>query len=331
MKAIVWTRYGPPEVLRLQDVETPVPKDDEVRIRIHATTVTAGDCEMRTLKLPLFLGLPMRVYVGIRKPVRMTILGQELAGEIESVGRQVTRFSAGDRVFAATGFGLGGYAQYICLPEDSDDGVLGTMPANMSFEEAAAVPFGGLEALHFLKKGHIQQGERVLINGAGGSIGSFGVQLAKYYGAEVTAVDSAAKLDMLRSIGADDVIDYTREDYTKRGQTYDVIFDVIGKSSYSSSLRSLNPNGRFLLANPRLSHLLRGLWSSSRSSKRVVSGSAVRTVEDLRFLKELIEEGKLRTFIDRVYPLEHMAEAHRYVETGSKKGNLVITVGHNSA
>jgi NADPH:quinone reductase-like Zn-dependent oxidoreductase len=326
MRAAVWTRYGPPEVLQLQEVDTPVPKDNEVRIRIRATTVTAGDCEMRTLKLPLFLGLPMRVYAGIRRPVRITILGQELAGEVESLGRDVTRFKEGDRVFGATGFRLGAYAEYICLPEHSDDSVLAQMPATMSYQEAAAVPFGGMEALHFLKKADIRQGERVLVNGAGGSIGTFGVQLAKYYGAEVTAVDSARKLDMLSSIGADHVIDFARENFTSRDDFYDVIFDVIGKSPYGGSLRSLRQNGRLLMANPRLAHLLRGLLRSGSGTKRVIAGAAVRTPRDLLFLRDLIDAGHLKTIIDRSYPLEQIAEAHRYVETGAKLGNLIVTV-----
>ena len=326
MKAIVWTAYGPPETLQLRDVKKPVPADDEVLIKIHATTVTAGDCETRRLALPLWIRLPMRFYVGLSKPKRMTILGQELAGEIEAVGKDVVRFNPGDQVFAATGFGLGGYAEYICLPEVPEDGVLATKPANMSFEEAAAVPFGGLEALHFLKKAQIQPGERILINGAGGTIGTFAVQLAKYYGAEVTAVDSAGKFDVLRTIGADRVIDYTQEDFSKSGQTYDVIMDVIGKSSFSGSMRSLTPNGRYLLVNPRVSHMFRGLWSSMTSGKRVIAGAASRTVEDLNFLKQLIETGKLKTVIDRRYPLEQTAEAHRYAEAGGKRGNLVISV-----
>jgi len=327
MKAIVWTNYGPPDVLQLQEVETPVPKDNEIRVRIHATTVTAGDCEMRTLKLPLFLGLPMRIYAGIRRPVRITILGQEFAGEVESVGRQVTQFSVGDRVFGAPGFGLGCYAEYICRPESEGDGVLANMPANMSYEQAAAVPFGAMEAQHFLQRANIRERERVLINGAGGSIGTFGVQLAKAYGAEVTAVDSAAKLEMLRSIGADRVIDYTQEDFTRSGESYDVIFDVIGKSPYADSLRSLKPKGRYVLANPKLSHLFRKLLGSNSDNKKVISGSAVRTVRDLEFLSQLIEGGKIKTVIDRTYPLEQAAEAHRYVETGLKQGNLILTVG----
>jgi NADPH:quinone reductase-like Zn-dependent oxidoreductase len=268
----------------------------------------------------------MRFYVGLDKPKRMTILGQELAGEIEAVGQDVTRFRPGDQVFAATGFGLGGYAEYICLPEVPQDGALAIKPANMSFAEAAAVPFGGMEALHFLKKAQIQPGESILINGAGGTIGTFAVQLAKYYGAEVTAVDRAGKFDMLRAIGAEHVIDYTREDFARSGRTYDVIMDVIGKSSFSGSMRSLAPNGRYLLVNPRVSHMVRGLWSGITSGKRVIAGAASRTAEDLEFLKQLIAAGKLQTVIDRCYPLEQAAEAHAYAESGGKKGNLVITV-----
>jgi NADPH:quinone reductase-like Zn-dependent oxidoreductase len=271
----------------------------------------------------------MRLYVGVRKPKRVTILGQELAGEIEAVGKDVKLFKEGDQVFAATGFGFGGYAEYTCLPEDPEMGVLATKPANMTFEAAAAVPVGGLEALHFLRKGDLQSGTKVLINGAGGSIGTIAIQLAKYYGAEVTAVDSTGKLDMLRSIGADHVIDYTQEDFTKSGETYDVILDVVGKSPFSGSIRSLSKNGFYLLANPRLSHMVRGRWTSMTSSKRVISGAASHKTADLLFLKELIEAGKLKTVIDRRYPLEQMAEAHRYVEKGGKKGNVVITVEHN--
>ena len=326
MKAIVWTRYGPPDVLQLREVETPVPKENEVQVKIHATTVTAGDCEVRSLKLPLWLRLPMRLYVGLSSPVRLTILGQEMAGEVASVGSQVTKFKVGDPVFGAPGFGLGCYAEVICMPEAGAESVLAIKPATMSFEEAAAVPFGGLEALHFLRKAKIQRGERVLINGAGGSIGTYGVQLARYYGAQVTAVDSGAKLEILRAIGANHVVDYTETDFTRSGERYDVIFDVIGKSPYGRSMQSLNPNGRYVLANPRPAHVLRGLFSSMTVDRQVIAGAAVRRTEDLLFLKELIEAGALRTVIDRTYPLAQTAEAHRYVETGQKKGNLVITV-----
>jgi NADPH:quinone reductase-like Zn-dependent oxidoreductase len=330
MKAIVWTAYGPPDVLHLQEVEKPTPKDNEVLVRVYATTVTAGDCEMRSLKFPLFLSLPMRIYVGLRKPERITILGQELAGEIEAVGKDVTLFKEGDQVFAATGFTLGAYAEYLCLPAESEDGVLAIKPANMTYEEAAAVPTGGLEALHFLRKANIQSGQKVLVNGAGGSIGTIAVQIAKGSGAEVTAVDSAQKLDILRSIGADHVIDYALQDFTESGETYDVILDVIGKSPYSRSIRSLNPNGFYLIANPRPSKMIRGRWTSMTTSKKVFSDSAGRKTQDLIYLRDLIEAGNLRTVIDRRYPLEQTAEAHRYVETGQKVGNVVITVGHNA-
>jgi 2-desacetyl-2-hydroxyethyl bacteriochlorophyllide A dehydrogenase len=332
MKAILWTKYGPPDVLTLQEVDKPIPKDNEVLIKIVATTVTAGDCELRSLKLPLYFSLPMRMFIGFRKPTRITIPGMELAGEIESVGKNVTRFKPGDPVFGTSGFMMGTYAEYICLPAEPDgmEGVLAIKPVNLTYEEAAAVPVGGLEALHFLRNGNIQPTERVLINGAGGSIGTIAVQLAKYYGAVVTAVDSTGKLDMLRSIGADQVIDYTQQDFTQSGETYDVIFDVAGKSSFSGSLRSLKQHGRYLLANPGLSDRIRGRLTSMISSKKVIVGAASHKVEDFTFLKELIETGKIKPVVDRRYPLEQIVEAHRYVETGQKKGNVVITVGQNN-
>jgi NADPH:quinone reductase-like Zn-dependent oxidoreductase len=321
MRAVVWTRYGPPDVLQLQEVEKPTPKDNEVLIKVHAATVTAGDCEVRRLQFPFMLGFLMRMYVGIRRPKRVTILGQELAGEIEAIGKDVTLFKEGDQVLASTGFNFGSYAEYKCLPEDS---VMVHKPANMTFEEAASLPLGGLESLHFLGKANIQRGQKVLINGAGGSIGTYGVQLAKSLGGEVTGVDSAGKLDMLRSIGADHVIDYTKEDFTKSGQTYEVIFDVVGKSHFSRSMKSLNEGGFYLIANPRLSYLLRKRWSSG--TKNVITEVTEQKAEDLLFLKGLVEEGKIKSVIDRSYPLEQVADAHRYVETGEKKGNVIIDV-----
>ncbi len=247
-------------------------------------------------------------------------------------------FKKGDQVFAATGFvGMGTCAEYICLPEEHEEGALAIKPANMTYEEAAPVPVGGLEALHFLRQGNIQSGQKVLIIGAGGPIGPFAVQLAKYFGAEVTGVDSTRKLDMLRSIGADQVIDYTQEDFTKSGRTYDVILDVVGKSSFSGSIRSLKQNGRYLLADPGLSQMVRGRWTSNtkgltrrQAGKKVIFGAADPKSEDLVFLKELIEAGKIKSVIDRRYPLEQTAEAHRYVESGQKKGHVVITVEHNN-
>ena len=328
MKAIVWTKYGSPDVLQLKEVEKPTPKDNEVLVKVHATTVTVGDCETRALKSPLVLRFFWRLYNGFRKPKRITILGQELAGEIESVGKDVTLFKKGDEVFGpTTGFSFGANAEYVCLPED---GVLALKPKNMSYEEAATVPVGGLNALHFLKKANIEPGQRALINGAGGSIGTIAVQLVKSMGAEVTAVDSAEKLGMLRSIGADHVIDFTQENFTKSGETYDVIFDVVGKSSFSGCVRSLKNEGFLLLGNSWMSRSVRGLWTSMRSSKKVISGIADYKTEQLVFLKDLIEEGKIKTVIDRRYPLEQTAEAHRYVETGNKVGNVVITVVQNN-
>ncbi len=331
MKAIVWTNYGPPDVLQLKEVEKPAPKEDEVLIRIYATTVTAGDCEMRRMDAAIQYRILMRMYVGLRRPERITILGMELAGEIESVGKDIGNFKIDDQVFAATGFvGTGACAEYICLPEEPEAGALAIKPANMTYEEAAPVPVGGLEALHFLRQGNIQSCQKVLINGAGGTIGTYAVQLAKYYGAEVTAVDSTGKLDMLRSIGADQVIDYTQEDFTKRGETYDFILDVVSKSPFSGSIRSLKQNGHYLIANPGLSQMVRGRWTSRRSSKKVMFGAVSPKTEDLLFLKELIEAGKIKSVIDRRYPLEQVAEAHRYVETGHKKGHVVINVEHNN-
>ncbi len=275
--------------------------------------------------MPTLLWIPARIGFGLRGP-RNKILGQELAGEIEEIGKDVKKFRKGDQVFARTGFSLGAYAEYICL---SEKGVLAKKPASMAYEDAATVPLGGIEALHFLKKANIQSGQKVLINGASGSIGTIGVQLAKYYGAEVTGVCSTGNLEMVRSIGADHVIDYTQEDFTKNGEIYDVIFDIVGKSSYSRSLNSLNEEGRYLLANPGLTQMIRGRMTSLRSNKKVITGSATGKYEDLIFLKELIEAGKIRAVIDKHYPLEKTSEAHKYVEKGHKMGNVVINIENN--
>jgi NADPH:quinone reductase-like Zn-dependent oxidoreductase len=330
MKAIVWTKYGPPDVLELQEVETPVPKDNEVRIRIYATTVTKGDCELRSLEHPIYLSLPMRLWVGVRKPRGTTIPGTELAGEIEAIGQGVKQFQVGDQVLGSAGMGFGANAEYICLPEEPGEmeGGVARKPANMTYEEAATVPFGGRDALHFLRKANLQSGQKILINGAGGSIGTFAVQLAKLSGTEVTAIDSAPKLDMLRSLGADHVIDYTQEDFIQNGEVYDVIFDVVGKLSLSRSAKSIAPNGTYLLANPLGSQLVQGPWIRMTSGKKVAMQTSSPTVADLVFLRELIEAGKIKTVIDRSYPLEQIVEAHRYVEGGGKLGNVVITVGH---
>ena len=324
MKAIVFTKYGPPDVLQFKEIPKPAPRNSEVLIKIHAATVATADCEVRSFTFPLWLWLPVRIMIGVFKP-RIQILGQELAGEIEAVGKDVRGFKRGDQVFAAIN-GFGAHAEYICLPGSS---AIAPKPANMSYEEAACVTAFALNALHFIRKADIEDGQKVLINGAGGSIGTIAVQLAKRLGAEVTAVDSADKLDMLRSIGADHVMDYAQEDFTENGETYDVILDVIGKSSFSSSIRSLKQSGRYVLANPRtLSSILRGLWTSWTSSRKVLFEFASCKAEDLIFLKDLIEAGKLKPVIDRRYKLEQAAEAHRYVEQGLKKGNVVITIDH---
>ena len=332
MKVIVWTKYGSVDGLQLREIAIPTPKDNEVLIKVHAATVTAADTELRRLKIPLLFSIPLRLYLGLRKPSRITVLGTEFAGEIVSAGKDVTRYKPGDQVFGYTGLGMGTYAEYMCLPEKPSAlaSVLAHKPTNVAYEEAAAVPFGGLEALHSLRKANIQSGQKVLIVGAGGSIGTYAVQLAKHYGAEVTAVDKTGKLEMLRSIGADHVIDYTREDFTKSGHTYDVIFDTVGKSSFSGSLRTLEENGTYLNANPGLFGGVRMRWISKRSSKRVIPWTAGYTAKNLLILKELIEAGTIKAIIDRRYPLEQIAEAHRYVDTGQKKGNVVITVVPNN-
>ena len=269
----------------------------------------------------------MRIYFGLIKP-RKKILGAYLAGEIETVGKDVKLFKEGDQVFAASGARFGAYAEYICLPSKY---AIEIKPTNMTYEEAATVPLGGLNALHYLRKAKIKRGQKVLINGAGGSFGTFAVQLAKYFGAEVTGVDSTGKLDMLRSMGADHVIDYTQEDFAKNGETYDVIFNVVSKSSFSRNVRSLKHNGYYLLVNPAgLLQMVRGLWTSVTSSKKVILEFACEKTEDLIYLKKLIEEGEIKSVIDRSYPLEQTVEAHRYVEEGNKKGNVVITVEHNN-
>jgi len=323
MKAIICQRYGPPEVLQFKEVEGPTPKENEIRIRVVAATAARGDCELRGLAVPMSLRFMMRIAFGFRGP-RRKILGQELAGEIESVGTNVRLFKKGDQVFALTGLHLGAYAEYDCLPEK---GLVALKPSNMTFEEAAAVPVGGLHAYHFLSRGDIRSGQKVLIIGAGGCIGTFAVQIAKSFGAEVTGVDVTGKLEVVRSAGADHIIDYTQEDFTKEGEAYDVIFDTVGRSSFSGCIKSLKENGRYLLGNPGLSQQPRARWISFTSSKKVMGGTVSYKTEDMICLRELIERGKVKSIIDRSYPLEKMVEAHKYVDSGQKKGNVVITVG----
>jgi NADPH:quinone reductase-like Zn-dependent oxidoreductase len=328
MKAIIWTNYGSPDGLQLREIVKPSPKDHEILIKVHAATASTADTEFRRLKLPLPFAVPLRLYLGLMKPTRITILGTEFAGEVVEVGKEVTRHKPGDQVFGYTGLGMGTYADYLCLAEKPTAmaSVMGIKPANITYAEAAAVPFGGLEALHALRQANIQSGQKVLIVGAGGSIGTYAVQLAKHYGAEVTGVDKTEKLEMLRSIGADHVIDYAQEDFTKSGQIYDVILDTIGKSPFAKSIRSLNESGTYLNANPGLFGGMRMRWAAKNSSKRVIPWSSGYTTINLLALKELVEAGTIKAVIDRYYPLEQIAEAHRYVETGQKKGNVVIKI-----
>jgi NADPH:quinone reductase-like Zn-dependent oxidoreductase len=323
MKAIVWTKYGPPEVLQYKEVAKPVPKDNEILIKIHSATVTAGDCEVRRMQVPLGFGVLLRMIIGLTQPRRRTILGTEVAGEIDAVGKDVKLFQKGDTVFGSTGFVFGAYAEYVCVPEDA---VIIKKPSTITFDEAATVSIGGLESLHFLRMANVKPGEKILINGAGGSIGTYGVQFAKHFGAEVTAVDSYGKLAMLKKIGADNVIDYKEEDFTKRDETYDIIFDVVGKSHYKRSLKILNDGGRYIIANPRFSILIRKRFTLKKGGKRIITKFADYKSEDLIFIIDLMVAGKVKSVIDKRFSLDQVPEAHRYVETGQKKGNVVITV-----
>jgi 2-desacetyl-2-hydroxyethyl bacteriochlorophyllide A dehydrogenase len=322
MKAIICTKYGPPEVLQIQEIEKPTPKANEVLIKVYATSVTLYDCWQRSGTAPPGFGFLYKLATGFKKP-RQPIFGTELAGEIETVGEEVKLFKKGDQIFAYTGMKLGAYVEYICLPEN---GVLTIKPNNMTYEEAAAIQQGALTALYFLRKANIQPRQKVLIFGASGGVGTFAVQLAKHFGAEVTGVASTQKLELVKSLGADRVIDYIKEDFTKNGETYDVIFDTVGKSVVRRGKKSLKKNGFYLFTTFGLGKLFKILWHKMRSKINVFFGTLEETTEELIFLRELIEAGKIKSVIDRRYPLEKIVEAHRYVETGQKKGQVVIIV-----
>ena len=327
MKAVVYTEYGPPDVLRLEEVEKPIPKADEVLIKIHATSVSTGDVNARgfTFVPPGFGPLP-RLMFGISGPNKK-ILGSELAGEIESVGEQVTAFKEGDQVYGIDGNTLGTYAEYVCWPADW---ALAPKPAEIGYEEAAVIPFGACTAYYFLKeKGDIQPGQKVLINGASGGVGVYAVQLARHFGAQVTGVCSTKNLELVSSLGADKVIDYTQQDYTQSGEAYDMILDSVhGQVSFSRARNALTPDGRYLAVAGGLKEGLQMVWTSKFSSQKVVfgGGPASEKTEYLLLFNELIQAGALKAVIDKSYPLEETAEAHRYVETGRKRGSVAITV-----
>ena len=326
MKAIVYTKYGPPDVLQLKEVEKPAPKENEILVKVKATTVTVADIRARSFTVPRPVWLVARIALGFRQP-KKEILGMELAGEVESVGKDVKRFKEGDQVFAATLAGFGAYAEYKCLPED---GPVSIKPSNITYEESAAIPIGARTALFFLRKANIQRGQKVLVYGASGSVGTYAVQIAKFFGANVTGVCSTKNMELVKSLGADEVIDYTTDDFSSKGEIYDVIFDTVGKSSFSGCMKSLKKDGTYI----NLTVLLPGvrmLWTKLTTSKKLILGqNSPETFEALNFLKELVETGKLKVVIDRYYAFEEIVEAHRYVEKGHKKGNVVINVEHNN-
>ena len=322
MRAIVYKKFGPPDVLQLKEVEKPTPKENEILVKIKATTVTVADIRARSFTVPPVFWLPARITLGFRQP-KKEILGMELAGVVESVGKDVKRFKEGDQVFAASLVGFGAYAEYKCLPED---GPVTIKPSTITYEEAAAIPIGARTALYFLRKANIQSGQKVLIYGASGSVGSYAVQIAKYFGAKVTGVCSTSNIEMVKSLGADKVIDYKAEDFSGTGETYDVIFEAVNKSSFSACMKSLKKDGTYINCTEPLPDI-KMLWTQLTSSKKLLLGrNSPETSEALNFLKELVETGKLRVVIDRSYPFDEIVEAHLYVEQGHKKGNVVINV-----
>lgn len=319
MKAIVCTKYGAPEVLQLKEVEKPSPKDKELLIKMHATSVTSGDARIRRADPPI-----IKLIFGFKQP-RNFILGVVVAGEVVSIGKRVTKFKVGDQVFGTGGMEFGAYAEYKCISEDAP---LALKPNNLSFEDAATIPFGFTSSLHFLRKGNIKRGQNVLIYGASGALGTAAVQLAKSFGAEVTGVCSSANLEMVEALGADKVLDYTKEDFSISDERYDIIFDTVGKCSYADAINSLTKSGYLLLANAGVSNTFKGLWTSIMSNKKVIAGVAKESVEGISFLKELIEADKIIPVIDRHYALEQVPEAHAYVDKGHKKGNVIININH---
>lgn len=325
MKAIVYERYGPPEVLQLREVEKPAPMNNEVLIKIYATTVTSGDWRVRSLNVPTGFRLIIRLVFGISRP-KQPVLGTELAGVVESIGKDVSKFKVGDSVFAFSDATMGCHAEYKCMPEN---GAMALKPANLTYDEAAALSFGGMTALDFFNRAKLQRGERVLINGASGAVGTAAAQLARHFGADVTGVCSTANVELVRSLGVSHVIDYTKEDFTQNGEAYDIIVDTVGTAPPSRSKASLKEGGRLLMVLAGLPDMLQIPWMSMTSSKKAIAGPTATRKEDLHFLAKLAETGAFKPVIDRCYPFEQIAEAHRYVDTGRKKGNVVITLEHD--
>lgn len=324
MKAITYSNYGSADVLQLKDVEKPVPKDDEVLIQVQAVEATKADCEMRSFKFAVkWFWLPLRLVLGVRKPKRQ-ILGGYFSGEVESIGKDVTDFSAGEKVFGSAGLKLGAYGEYVSLPQSH---TIVPMPANMSFADASAVPLGGLNALHFMQLANVQAGDKVLINGAGGSIGAHAIQIAKSMGADVTAVDSTIKEDLVRRLGANHFVDYTKNNIAAAGQAYDVILDMVAGNSYRACIESLAPNGRYLSGNPTISVMLRSMCTTRFTDKTARFAFAKETKAELDLLKEMIEDGKIKSIVDRVYPMDQAPDAHRRVETEQRLGAVVIAIG----
>lgn len=330
MKAIICTKYGPPEVLQLKEIVKPVPKRNELLIRVYATPVSFGDTLVRNFKaitpkkfhMPFIFLLIGKIYFGFRKP-KIKLLGSEFAGEIESVGADVKRFRKGDRVFGYSGPRMGAYAEYLCMPEK---GVVALKPSNMSYEEAAAVPYGALMALNLLRKVKLIPGQKILVNGASGGIGPAVVQLARYYGAKVTGVCSTRRIEYVKSLGEENVIDYTKEDFTNNGETYDLIIDILGKSSYLKCKYSLKENGRCIFVSFKMKQIYQMLWTSIFGNKKIICMLSTEKAKDLDFIRKLIEEGNFKSIIDKCFPLEETAQAHSYVDMGHKKANVVITI-----
>ncbi|MBD3196679.1 MAG: zinc-binding dehydrogenase [Candidatus Lokiarchaeota archaeon] len=325
MKAMIWSEYGSPDVIKLQEIPKPIPKDNEILVKIHSTTVTSGDCEMRSMKTALFFRILMRLYTGLRKPKRIIMLGMELAGEIIEIGDEVNLFKKGDQIFAALSYeNIGTYAEYKCIPQDS---VIAIKPENMTYEEATTIPVGGLEAYHYIRQAEIQQGREMLINGAAGTIGIFALQLAKGLGAKVTAVDSTEKLVMLNSLGADRTIDYNKQDFTEDINRYDIILDIVGKRNPSESMRVLKDGGIYIVVSPGIFKSLKARLHAKIQNKKVKFKTPSFKLTDLLYLREKIEAGKLRTIIDKQFLLEDAPTAHRYVESGNKVGHVVLKIG----